>query len=191
MSLIIVQSCAIHKKFPFICFRWGCFANQVGLPDGKVLLKQAKVNAKVRKKKREAKRRKRDKVNGIEVVKGKNATYEASREEASEKKDTVKTTYLSSGDLNFVILVLQKAHPPGKDSMYVNTMDSDTLTQSAKGSIKNFLNANDVDNHDIIVVKEKIEYSNNELRGNSKQKEKVILFLEQLGIKRKQIRFKE
>jgi hypothetical protein len=40
-------------------------------------------------------------------------------------------------------------------------------------------------------VKEFIEYSHPELSGSNKIKENMILYLESLGIKRKQIKFKE
>lgn len=148
------------------------------------------INSKTRKKKREIKRRKRGKNNDVNLVQN-GKPKEVEEVTATQKKDTLQTTYANPGNENYVILLVKKAHPPRKDSVYVHTEANDTLTLQAQSGIKAILEANEFGKHDIIILKESIEYSNKELSGNSKQKEKVIVFLEKLGISRKQIRFKE
>lgn len=120
-----------------------------------------------------------------------NADAAKETDETKEKKDTLHTTFANYGNENYVILVLMKAHPPGKDSLYVSPTDADTLSGTAQNSIKSFIENNPIGARDKIILKESIEYSNRELTGNSKQKEKVIRYLEKLGIKRKQILFRE
>lgn len=156
-----------------------------------MLRKQEEVNAKVRKKKLESKRCKRNKTENVVAYKSKPPLNSDETEDEKSDKDTVHTTFANYGNENYVILVLKKAHPPGKDSMYVASSDADTLSSVSQNQIKSFLESYSIGAQDKIILKESIEYSNRELMGNSKQKEKVIRYLEKLGIKRKQIFFKE
>ena len=54
----LFYSCAIHRKFPFICFRKECVLSQLHFYDAKESFRRAKINSSVRKKKREMNRSK-------------------------------------------------------------------------------------------------------------------------------------
>lgn len=51
-----LSSCAIHRKFPFICFKKECVLGQLGYYSARESFKRAKTNASVRKHKRIVKR---------------------------------------------------------------------------------------------------------------------------------------
>jgi hypothetical protein len=63
--IFIFSSCAIHRKFPFICFRKECVLGQLGYYKLKALNKRTKANSTIRKKKRS---RRRDKEKNKEIV---------------------------------------------------------------------------------------------------------------------------
>lgn len=190
LIVLLMGSCAIHKDFPYICLRWGCFAKQVGLPDGRMLRKQAEINAKVRKKKREAKRRKNGKADYVAKSSGKPDVEESAPDHA--KRDSTRTTYSIKGDDNYIILVFKEAHPPGKDSLLLkHPGKGDEISEYEKARLKSYLQENKPRANCTVIVKEFIEYSHPELSGSNKIKENIILYLESLGIKRKQIKFKE
>jgi hypothetical protein len=56
MVLFLISGCAIHRKFPFICFKKECVLGQMGFYAAKDSFRRAKINAKVRKHKRMIKR---------------------------------------------------------------------------------------------------------------------------------------
>ena len=54
----LFSSCAIHRKFPFICFKKECVLSQLHYYDAKESFRRAKINSSVRKKKRDMNRSK-------------------------------------------------------------------------------------------------------------------------------------
>lgn len=191
--VLLFSSCAIHDKFPYICLRWGCFAKQVGLPDKKVVMKRMQTNAKVRKKKREAKKRKRNKMNETIVTNTKpNSDSPGQENEPTEtnKTDSTKYSVKINGDSNYLILVFNEAHPPGEDSLLIKYPDKD-FSEYEKTQIKNYVEGLDFGRGDSFIIKEFKEYSQPELKGSTKAKERLIEFLKSLGINPKQIRFKD
>lgn len=54
--LVAFTSCAIHPRFPFICFNKGCVLKQTGFYAARDGIKRAKINASVRRHKRMVKR---------------------------------------------------------------------------------------------------------------------------------------
>lgn len=52
----LIASCAIHRKFPFICFKKECVLGQLGIYGAMEAVKRGKINSNVRKKKRQMKR---------------------------------------------------------------------------------------------------------------------------------------
>lgn len=189
---LLLSSCAIHDKFPYICLRWGCFAKQVGLPDKKVVMKRIQTNAKIRKKKREAKKRKRNKMNETTVTTAKsNNDSSTEKDEPTEvaKTDSTKYTFKPNGDSNYLILVFNEAHPPGEDSLLIKYPEKD-FSEHEKSEIKKYVESVDFGKGDSFIIKEFKEYSQPELKGNTKAKEKLIEILKSLGINPKQIRFK-
>ncbi|MCW3075654.1 MAG: hypothetical protein JWO32_263 [Bacteroidetes bacterium] len=56
LFLSLISSCAIHRKFPFICFKKECVLGQLGYYSARESFKRAKINASVRKHKRIVKR---------------------------------------------------------------------------------------------------------------------------------------
>lgn len=188
IACLLLSSCAIHKDFPFICLRWGCFAKQVGLPSGKAIKKQAQINAKVRKKKREAKKRKRNKQEPY-LVTDKNGTTEESEKLKETKKDTLNISYSAKGNANYLILVFLEAHPPGEDSLLINYPDNREFSEYEKTAIKNFVDSVSIGSGDAFVIKEYSEYLQPELRGRTKAKEKLFRVLNDLGIAPKRIRY--
>lgn len=191
-----MSSCAIHKDFPYICLRWGCFAKQVGLPDSRVIKKQMEVNAKVRKRKRENKRKKNTKIDAISKSTKNYTKEEAAKEVESTnkqvRKDTIINTFSPNGYQNYLILVFKEAHPPGKDSLLIKYPEKgDVISDYEKARIKNYLSENKISSGDKIIVKEYKEYTNPELGEKNNVKNKLAEFLESLGISLKQIRFKE
>ncbi|MBN8693249.1 MAG: hypothetical protein J0L69_08630 [Bacteroidetes bacterium] len=190
---LLLSSCAIHDKFPYICLRWGCFAKQVGLPDKKVVMKRMQTNAKVRKKKREAKKRKRNKMNETAVVNAKSNNDSSNEQDEpieSAKTDSTKYTPNPNGDSNYLILVFNEAHPPGEDSLLIKYPEKD-FSEYEKVQIRNYVESLNFGKGDSFIVKEFKEYSQPELKGNTKAKEKLIEILKSLGINPKQIRFKD
>lgn len=188
IACLLLSSCAIHKDFPFICLRWGCFAKQVGLPSGKAIKKQAQINTKVRKKKREAKKRKRNKQEPY-LVTDKNGTTEESEKSKETKKDTLNISYSAKGNANYLILVFLEAHPPGEDSLLINYPDNREFSEYEKTAIKNFVDSVSIGSGDAFVIKEYSEYLQPELRGRTKAKEKLFRVLNDLGIAPKRIRY--
>lgn len=190
---LLLSSCAIHDKFPYICLRWGCFAKQVGLPDKKVVMKRIQTNAKVRKKKREAKKRKRNKMNEPTVSIDKPISNSSSEQEELieiSKADSTKYSFKSNNESNYLILVFKEAHPPGEDSLLIKYPDQE-LSEYEKSEIKKYVESVDFGKGDSFIVKEFKDYSQPELKGNTKAKKKLVEFLKSLGINPKQIRFKD
>jgi len=190
---LLLSSCAIHDKFPYICLRWGCFAKQVGLPDKKVVMKRMQTNAKVRKKKREAKKRKRNKMNETVVATAKSnndSSSEQNEPTEAAKTDSTKYTFKPIGDSNYLILVFNEAHPPGEDSLLIKYPEKD-FSEYEKVQIKNYVESLNFGKGDSFIVKEFKEYSQPELKGSTKAKERLIEILKSLGINPKQIRFKD
>lgn len=189
---LLLGSCAIHKDFPYICLRWGCFAKQVGLPSGRAVKKQMEVNAKVRKRKRDAKRKKNGKPAAITKSNKNYKPEETVPEEPAVKKDSLKYTFATKGDENFLILVFKEAHPPGQDSLLIKYPEKgEEISEYEKARIKNYLIENEITSGDKVIIKEQKEYSQPELSGSNKVKDKLAEFLRSLGIAPKQIRFKE
>lgn len=185
---LLLSSCAIHKDFPFICFRWGCFAKQVGLPSGKAIKKQVQINAKVRKKKREAKKRKKNKPEPYIISDKKGSTEEAEKSKVI-KKDTSVLSYFAKGNANYLILVFLEAHPPGEDSLLINYPENREFSEYEKSAIKNFVDSVSVGSGDAFIIKEYSEYLQPELKGRTKAKEKLFRLLNDFGIAPKRIRF--
>ncbi len=52
IALLLFSSCAIHKKFPFICFRWECVVAQLKFPELKASIRLNKAIANSKRKKR-------------------------------------------------------------------------------------------------------------------------------------------
>lgn len=168
----------------------------MGLPDGRAVRKQMEMNAKVRKKKRESKRRKDAKPDAIKRADKNYSNEDLAKEEKQtqpvEKRDSIKTVYSNRGDENYLILVFIEAHPPGKDSLLIKYPETgDEVSDYEKQRIKSYLDENKSRLNDKLVIKEYIEYSQPERRGNNSVKTKLIQFLEVLGINPKSIQFKE
>lgn len=53
LIISLITSCAIHPRFPFICFNEGCIKKQLGINAAKEAMKRGKINSTVRKKKRQ------------------------------------------------------------------------------------------------------------------------------------------
>ena len=150
------------------------------------------VNAKVRKRKRDAKRRKNAKPDAIAKSNKNYKQEEAPAEEAPVKKDSLKYTFSTKGDENFLIIVFKEAHPPGQDSLLINYREKgEEISEYEKARNKTYLQENEVSMSDQVIIKEYKEYTQPELSGNNIVKDKLAEFLRSLGIAQKQIRFKE
>lgn len=82
--MIQLTSCAIHRKFPFICFKKECVLGQMGFYAARESFRRAKINATVRKHKREVKR------NVRRGRRGKKPPYDLEK----EKKQADSLTYI-------------------------------------------------------------------------------------------------
>lgn len=93
--LLGLSSCAIHNKFPYICFLPGCVKNQLGITDaknkGKVLKKERIGKRKKRKIKRENRRNKTE--GGITSV---HHPHETNEEKINRKKEEKATAELAA-----------------------------------------------------------------------------------------------
>ena len=86
----LFSSCAIHKKFPFICFRWECVVAQLKFPELKASIRLNKAIASSKRKKRN---RAKSVSSGIKEVNKPNInqTEKQSDPNANTRKDSVFT----------------------------------------------------------------------------------------------------
>lgn len=168
IMLCLLSSCAIHNTFPFICFRKGCIKNQWHLREMKASLKLMKGNANKRKQIREAKNRKINHED-VDVAPG---DYSFKEEEYKQKNDSVLTVNFKAGEsaIDTIIIInynSQQQSISGKDSLF----------------IKQYVEKNQAEMFEVIVVQEYI-FPNSQEK-NLKRKEKLVFYLEQLGIKKR------
>lgn len=168
IMLCLLSSCAIHNTFPFICFRKGCIKNQWHLREMKASLKLMKGNANKRKQIREAKNRKINHED-VDVAPG---DYSFKEEEYKQKNDSVLTVNFKAGEsaIDTIIIVnynSQQQSILGKDSLF----------------IKQYVEKHQAEMFEVIVVQEYIFPNSKEK--NLKRKEKLVFYLEQLGIKKR------
>jgi len=114
LSVVLLASCAIHNKFPFICFRWECIAAELKLPkwDTAGARKQRKAKASLRKKKRQRAKNKRLREKGITVP-------DIDSEEQTVKKDTLKYRFKALSEDKYIIISFSRKNPNKTESIFV------------------------------------------------------------------------
>ena len=187
LSFLLFASCAIHDKFPFICFRWECIASEFKLPkwDTTGAKKQRKARASLRKKKRQRAKNKRLREKGITIP-------DIDSEEATVKKDTLKYKFKALSEDRYVIISFNKKEPIKTDSIYVRyNADGDDVLDYDKQIIKAYLDSNKVENISLINVREHFGDAKEDQQENkhtSITKEHVAMYFMKLGIPREKIR---
>ncbi|MGZ3901164.1 MAG: hypothetical protein ACXVNM_11550 [Bacteroidia bacterium] len=130
--IIQLTSCAIHRKFPFICFKKECVLGQLGYYSARESFKRAKINGKVRKHKKEIKRNLRL------SRKGKKPPYDLEK----EKKQSDSLTYARgfSGVCKELKIVFVSTN---KDTVIAHyAFDEKDLSEDEKKVIKDLVGKN-------------------------------------------------
>lgn len=168
--LCLLTSCAIHNTFPFICFRKGCIKNQWHLRELKASLKLAKGEANKRKQIREAKNRKRnpEQVN----IAQEDYTFEENEEEYKTKTDSVLTFSIKAGQSSLDTIIIVN-YQPGQESI----PEKDSLF------IEQYVERHQTHMFEVVVVQESV--FPNLGRKTDRRKEKMVAYLEKLGIKKR------
>lgn len=182
-------SCAIHDKFPFICFRWSCIASELKLPhfDTTGMKKQMKARSSLRKKKRQRAKNKRLREKGIAVPDNNSVA-----EEIPVKKDSLKYRFAALSEDKYIIISFDKKAPVKTDSIFVRyNYDEDDVLDYDKQIIKSYLDSNKADNITLIKVREHFgdrKEDQLENKHTSITKEHVAIFFMKLGIPREKIK---
>lgn len=194
-GMILLNSCAIHKDFPYICFRWGCFAKQVGLPSGKAIANQIQVNSKIRKKRRENNRRKKSKPpRPVEAVSADNSNQEKIIPQSvipSRHNDTTRYTLVNKGNEHYLLLIFICTNGNKKDSLLLAYPEKgDEITGYEKQQIRDLLNTKKGNLFEKVIIKD----SSVELQGSGKSKKakkQVAHYLVTEGINEEIISYQE
>lgn len=165
--LILFTSCAIHKSFPFICFKGSCIGKQWHFRDIKTAGKNIKVNANQRKKKREAKKRKR---RGLEE-KIESSEANGSLKEI-EKPDIVKQDSITSFKINF----------KGSDTLIVINYGAreDSITEEYQLVLEKYFKAHDTRKITEITLQEYTDSDN--LSGLTQRMKILMRYLSEINI---------
>lgn len=184
-------SCAVHDKFPFICFRWSCIAAEFKLPkfDTNGMKAARKARVSMRKKKRQRAKNRRLSKKGKPI---KNYNENSEAEETVIKKDSLKYRFSALQEDRYIIISFNKKEPVKTDSIFVRyNSDGDDVLEYDKQFIKNYLDSNKVETISMIHVREHFgDKKENEMqnRHTSVTKEHVIMFLQKLGVPREKIK---
>jgi hypothetical protein len=185
-----MYSCAIHDKFPFICFRWSCIAAELKLPhfDTTGMKKQMKARSSLRKKKRQRAKNKRLREKGI-AVPDNNPIVSG---ETPVKKDSLKYRFAALSEDRYIIISFDKKEPIKTDSIFVRyNNDEDDVLDYDKQIIRSYLDSNKVDNITLIKVREHFGDKKEDEQQNkhtSITKEHIAMFLMKFGIPRERIK---
>lgn len=192
ISLLLFVSCAVHDKFPFICFRWSCIAAEFKLPSFKAtgsLKKQRKAKASLRKKKRQRAKNKRLREKGI-AVPDINTTADAG--ETAEKADSLKYKFKALQEDKYIIISFNRKDLVKTDSLFVRyNADGDDMLEYDKQVIKNYLDSTTVEKIILINVREHVGDKKEDDKHNkhaSTVKEHVAQYFVQIGIPRDKIK---
>jgi hypothetical protein len=165
--VFLFTSCAIHKSFPFICFKGSCIGKQWHFRDIKTAGKNIKVNANQRKKKRAANKRKR---HGIEEKTESIETKESIKE--IEKPDIVQQDSITSFKINF----------KGSDTLIVINygIREDSISEDYQVVLKKYFKAHDFQNITEITLQ---EYTGSDNVSGLTQRMKILMrFFYELNI---------
>lgn len=168
--LSLLSSCAIHNIFPFVCFRSGCIKNQWHLREMKASIKLMKGEANKRKQIREAKNRKRT-PEQVDIAK-EDFTFRKNENEHKTKSDSVLSFSIKAGQSSLDTIIIVN-YLPGQE----NIPEKDSLF------IKRYVERNQVQMFEIVVVQESV-FPNSGGKNNNR-KDKMVFYLEQLGIKKR------
>ncbi len=191
LAVLFFVSCAIHAKFPFICFRWSCIAAELKLPSFNTsgMKKQRKANASLRKKKRQRRKNKRLAKKGISI-KENNTTADSG--EMPQRLDSLKYRFTVLKEERYIIISFEKKDPVKTDSLFVRyNSDEDDVLDYDKQFIKMYLDSNKVETITLIKVREHFGDKEEDQRQNkhtSVTKEHIASFLMKLGVPREKIR---
>jgi hypothetical protein len=185
--VLLLPSCAIHAKFPYICFYSACVKGQLGIDRLPGIKKQIKARAKVKKRKAMAKNRKKSKIED-----GRKEPYSDPRDEISitaKDSTTHKTNEIYSfrkdANLNMIKIIIEKPPAPNDSLIYFYIDDKNDISEEDKKNAANYLRLTGVQNiskitiRDLLKETEKGKHEKNILRYRTK---KIIEFLNDQGI---------
>ena len=195
--VLLIASCAIHDKFPFICFRWSCIAAEFKLPsvNASAMKKQRKSRASARKKKRQRARNKRAREKGNVVSKpnySESNTQENKNEEPPAKKDSLKYSFTTVSEDKYIVIKFFKTDPPKVDSILIKYPDDgDEISAYDKQTLKNYVDSNKVEKIAFINLREHVGTKEEDKHKNkhiTPIKRNILDYFIQLGVPREKIR---
>lgn len=141
-GLFLFQSCAIHAKFPFICFYPACVKGQLGIDRLPGLKKQFKAGLNKRKRKATARNNRNDKLRDS----NRKTRYSSPRSDANtSEKDTViakkDSVYSFRGESkgHIIRLVFKRAGKTSDSLSYFYTEDLNDISADDKNNLSNYL----------------------------------------------------
>jgi hypothetical protein len=179
-----LSSCAIHRKFPFICFKKECVLGQMGFYAARESFRRAKINSTVRKHKREVKR------NVRQGRRGKKPPYDLEQ----EKKQSDSLTYLGgfSGICKELKLVFVSNE---KDTLVAHyAFDEKDMKEGEKELVKGLIekrNAANIKQVIIVNCHKRSVLSEHEAFWMDERARKIKKFLEKLGVSPRLVQVEE
>jgi hypothetical protein len=198
LSLLLLASCAIHDKFPFICFRWSCIASELKLPsvNTSAMKKQRKAKASLRKKKRQRAKNKRLREKGITNSSDYVETQEVEQkqEESKPTKDSVHYSFKTPSDDKFIIIKFFRINPTSTDSVSIRYPDKGSdISYYDKQILKSYLDSSNTKEISIVHVREHIGSTKNNQHQNKQVtplKRRIGDYFIELGIPSEKIELK-
>jgi hypothetical protein len=192
----ICWSCAIHDKFPFICFRWSCITSELKLPDFNTsgMKKQRKARASLRKKKRQRAKNKRLSKKGNKASKP-GYDYEDKDEPKTVKKDSLKYSFSSEVKEEYIVIRFTRKDKEKADSILVKYPENgNEISAYDKQLLKMYVDSNKVENIEQIKIREHTgskEEDEHLGKHSSPVKRKLSEFFIELGIAQERIKLKK
>jgi hypothetical protein len=180
----LFSSCAIHRKFPFICFRKECVLGQLGFYKMKEAGKRMKINANVRRSKRAAKKRKSQ-------SKGENIRIDV----AEPKKDSLRYGGGKSAGIckETKLVIFQKTESCDTILIYFPLKERD-ITEDKKKELKDFVEKAGADVITEVIIKNchnKNVLTEHELTWLNERARKITKYLKTLHIEKTKIKTEE
>lgn len=181
MASVFMINCAIHRKFPFICYKKECVLSQLGYYGARESFKRAKINASVRRHKRMVKR------NIKAGRKGLKPPYDTNKESA--KKDSLTYSGGFSGickEMKIIFVTEKDSVVQQNDTLVVNYLfEERDLSEVEKKAIKILVEKNTSSHFKQILISNchgRSVMSEYEIGWTEQRERKIIKYLKSLGI---------
>jgi hypothetical protein len=182
---LFLSSCAIHAKFPYICFYSGCVKSQLGIDRLPGLKKRMKAKAQMKKRKAMAKNNKKAKQNDASYKKYSDPREETLAKDSLPRKTDSTYAFKCDSKLNLIKILIIRT-PQGKDSLtYFLIEERNDISEDDKKNASNYLKVTGIQNISKVIIKDlldKKEYGKHQDNIIHYRAKKIKRFLKNEGI---------